>query len=372
MKRNLLAIAIPALLIASAANASIEIWNKDGNKLNVNGRIYALNYIGDRDNGIDGEGDQTTARIGFTGETQVTDWLSGYGRAEWETNTGKDSFKETRYAFAGLKFGHYGSFDYGRNDGVLKALTAYTDVLPEWGGDAADNNFYALSARTKAVATYRNTDFFGLVDGLSFALQYADNGDNSDNSEDKHGISKKDNDSPEAYGANVQWTIFNSGVTIGGGYARTSGERDLQTWAGGVKYDANNLYLGALYIQTKQDKYTGNGEYKYQGYEFVAQYGIDFEVGRLIPSLAYVQHKDKSSDTGYGGDYLMKYVSVGFEYQFNKNLTAVLDYKINLLDDDDAGPLRAASYDRINSSYDRGIASGSTDDVLALGLIYQF
>ena len=45
MKRNLLAIAIPALLVAGAANASIEIWNKDGNKLNVNGRVYALNYI---------------------------------------------------------------------------------------------------------------------------------------------------------------------------------------------------------------------------------------------------------------------------------------------------------------------------------------
>ena len=62
MKRNLLAIAIPALLVAGAANASIEVWNKDGNKLNVNGRVYALNYLGDTKNTIDEEGDKTTAR----------------------------------------------------------------------------------------------------------------------------------------------------------------------------------------------------------------------------------------------------------------------------------------------------------------------
>jgi outer membrane pore protein F len=29
-----------------------------------------------------------------------------------------------------------------------------------------------MTGRTNGVATYRNSDFFGLVDGLSFALQY--------------------------------------------------------------------------------------------------------------------------------------------------------------------------------------------------------
>jgi len=50
MKRNLLAIAIPALLIAGTASASIEVWNKDGNKVDFYGRVYALNYLTDRDN----------------------------------------------------------------------------------------------------------------------------------------------------------------------------------------------------------------------------------------------------------------------------------------------------------------------------------
>lgn len=29
-----------------------------------------------------------------------------------------------------------------------------------------------MTGRTTGVATYRNTDFFGLVEGLNFALQY--------------------------------------------------------------------------------------------------------------------------------------------------------------------------------------------------------
>lgn len=36
MKRNILAVVIPALLVAGAANAA-EVYNKDGNKLDVYG-----------------------------------------------------------------------------------------------------------------------------------------------------------------------------------------------------------------------------------------------------------------------------------------------------------------------------------------------
>ncbi|MDT7081173.1 hypothetical protein RQL84_15890 [Citrobacter freundii] len=36
MKRNILAVVIPALLVAGAANAA-EVYNKDGNKLDTEG-----------------------------------------------------------------------------------------------------------------------------------------------------------------------------------------------------------------------------------------------------------------------------------------------------------------------------------------------
>ena len=35
-----------------------------------------------------------------------------------------------------LKCGDYGSFDYGRNYGVLYDVEGWTDMLPELGGDS--------------------------------------------------------------------------------------------------------------------------------------------------------------------------------------------------------------------------------------------
>ncbi len=38
-------------------------------------------------------------------------------------------------AFAGLKFGEFGTIDYGGNYGIAYDVGSYTDVLPEFGGD---------------------------------------------------------------------------------------------------------------------------------------------------------------------------------------------------------------------------------------------
>jgi predicted porin len=355
MKRNLLAIAIPALLVAGAANASIEVWNKDGNKLNINGRVKAVNHITDRDNEIDGEGDKTEARLGFTGETQITDSVSGYGRAEWNTKANGGSV-ETRYAFAGLNFGDIGSIDYGKNDGIVKAITSYTDVLPEFGGDASGKQ-YLLSERTSGVVTYRNSNLFGLVDGFDFALQYADgksSGKYKLNEDDNGIVSWKETDAKieEAYGANFDYKILDTGLSFAGAYAQARGGDD-RTWGAGLKYDANDLYVAAIYVdgRNKLIDEEDNESYKlkYRGFEVVAQYGLDFEVGRLTPSIAYVQHKAKVDESVD----LVKYIEVGASYDFSKNITAIVDYKINLLDEDDVG-------------------KANTKDTVGLGLIYQF
>lgn len=86
--------------------------------------------------------------------------------------------------------------------------------------------------------------------------------------------------------------------------------------------------------------------------ELVAQYQFDFG---LRPSIAYLQSKGKDLES-YGDRDLVKYIDVGAAYYFNKNMSAIIDYKINLLDETDF--TQAA-----------GI---STDNILAVGLTYQF
>lgn len=165
MNRKVLALLVPALLVAGAANAA-EVYNKNGNKLDLYGKVDGLRYFSD-DAGSDG--DQSYARIGFKGETQINDMLTGYG--QWEYNmqaSGTEGNRDTswtRLGFAGLKFGEYGSFDYGRNYGVIYDVEAWTDVLPEFGGDSYTQTDVYMLQRANGLATYRNTDFFGLVEG---------------------------------------------------------------------------------------------------------------------------------------------------------------------------------------------------------------
>ena len=121
MKKLTVAISAVAasVLMAMSAQAA-EIYNKDSNKLDLYGKVNAKHYFSSNDAD---DGDTTYARLGFKGETQINDQLTGFGQWEYEFKGNRaesqgSSKDKTRLAFAGLKFGDYGSIDYGRNYGV--------------------------------------------------------------------------------------------------------------------------------------------------------------------------------------------------------------------------------------------------------------
>ena len=374
MKVKVLSLLVPALLVAGAANAA-EIYNKDGNKLDLYGKIDGLHYFSD-DKSVDG--DQTYMRVGVKGETQINDQLTGYG--QWEYNVQANNTESssdqawTRLAFAGLKFGDAGSFDYGRNYGVVYDVTSWTDVLPEFGGDTyGSDNF--LQSRANGVATYRNTDFFGLVDGLNFALQYQGKNENPGSGEGtNNGDRSIRNANGDGFGMSTSYDL-GMGVSASAAYATSDRTNDqinhssaggdkADAWTVGLKYDANNIYLASMYSETRNMTPYGNSNGvadKTQNYEVTAQYQFDFG---LRPEISYLQSKGKdltvtNNDAPFtGGDKdLVKYMRLGATYYFNKNMSTYVDYKINLLDGND-------------SFYaDNGI---NTDNVVALGLVYQF
>ena len=363
MKVKVLSLLVPALLVAGAANAA-EVYNKDGNKLDLYGKVDGLHYFSDNK---DVDGDQTYMRLGFKGETQVTDQLTGYGQWEYQiqgNSAENENNSWTRVAFAGLKFQDVGSFDYGRNYGVVYDVTSWTDVLPEFGGDTyGSDNF--MQQRGNGFATYRNSDFFGLVDGLNFAVQYqGKNGSASGEDQTNNGRTEL-RQNGDGVGGSITYNLgegFGIGTAVSSS-KRTSSQNDLtygngdraETYTGGLKYDANNIYLAAQYTQTYNATRVGNLGWanKAQNFEVVAQYQFDFG---LRPSVAYLQSKGKDLENGYGDQDLLKYVDVGATYYFNKNMSTYVDYKINLLDD---------------KEFTRN-AGISTDDIVALGLVYQF
>ncbi|WP_319802379.1 porin [Candidatus Symbiopectobacterium sp. NZEC151] len=366
MKRNILAVVIPALLAAGAVNAA-EVYNKDGNKVDLYGKVTAKHRFSDN-NGQDG--DKSYARLGVKGETQINSDVTGYGRYEVEfagnkSEDGSDSRDvKTRYAFAGLKIADFGTIDYGRNLGIAYDSLAYTDVLPEWGGDQSNSDNF-LTGRSTGVLTYRNKDFFGLVDGLNFGLQYQ--GKNSKDTLNER--DDRDTSNGDGWGTSLEY-VSPVGVGIIANYAAVSRTveqnavatdsgrgKKAEAWGTGLKYDANNIYVAAIYSELRNASYinkTVGGVHtdfadKTKIFEAVAQYNFDFG---LTPSLGYVSGKAKD-DTNNRNAYITKYVSLGATYAFNKNFSVYTEYDINLIKDTNA----------------YGI---NDDDKVAVGVTYQF
>jgi len=388
MKRKVLALLLPALLAAGAANAA-EIYNKNGNKLDLYGKVDGLRYFSDNPGD---DGDQTYARLGFKGETQINDMLTGYGQWEYNikanTAEGEGANAATRLAFAGLGFGQNGTFDYGRNYGVVYDVEAWTDMLPEFGGDTYTQTDVYMTGRTNGVATYRNNGFFGQVDGLNFALQYQGNNEDGGSGEGTGNGKGRDltRENGDGFGMSTSYD-FDFGLSLGAAYSSSDrsnnqvaegrndrsytskyvGGETADAWTVGAKYDANNVYLAAMYAETRNMTAYGDDKggiaNKTQNFEVVAQYQFDFG---LRPSVAFLQSKGvdlggwdhhSNGTPRYTDKDLVKYVEVGMTYYFNKNMSTYVDYKINLLDEDD-------------SFYEsNGIA---TDDIVAVGLVYQF
>ncbi|MDR3431242.1 MAG: porin [Rouxiella aceris] len=364
MMRKSLAVLITAILASTAANAA-EVYNKDSNKVDLYGKVVGLNYMSQNDKE---HGDQSYARLGFKGFTQINDELIGYGQWEYNLQTNNAEASQngnaTRLGFAGLKYADFGSFDYGRNYGVLYDVAAFTDVNPEFGGDSWSRTDNFMTGRANNLATFRAKNLFARVPGLSFAAQYQ---------------GKNERDSRARTTANGDgWGISSSyevrkGLDFAMAYAKSdrtnqqardkNGE-NAEAWTAGIRYNPNQLYLAAMYAESRNMTPYGNAQFanKTQNIELVAQY--QFKEIPLRPSISYLQSRGKDlnavsngKDTFHGGSQdLVKYIEVGTSYYFNKNMYTYIDYKINLLKKD---------------SYARA-AGANTDDVLGLGLVYQF
>jgi outer membrane pore protein F len=367
MKRNILAVVIPALLVAGTANAA-EIYNKNGNKVDLYGKVVGEHdFVTSGDS--TGSNDSTYAQIGFKGETQINSDVTGYGQWEYRAQA-KDAegsqATRNRLAFAGIKVNNVGSLDYGRNYGIVYDVESYTDVAPSFSGmtwaNYADN---FMTGRTTGVLTYRNSDFFGLVDGLGLGVQYQGKNERNSSPETSNG---------DGVGYSLSYA-FAEGFSVIGAYSnsdRTNTQAadgkgsKAEAWAVGAKYDANNIYLATVYSETRNMTREADDSFanKSQNFEAMAQYQFDFG---LRPSLSYVQSKGKNlaartngTDSFSGGSAdLQKYVEIGAYYYFNKNFNIYVDYQLNLIDKND------------DYSKAAGILNGG-DDQVAMAVTYQF
>lgn len=350
-------------IVASAFSSGIanaaEIYNKDGNKLNLYGRVQVLHYFSDDSTS---DGDKTYIRFGFNGQTQINEFLTGYGQWEYHlqgnNSEGSDSNNntKTRLGFAGLKFGNIGTFDYGRNYGVIYDVLSTTDTMPEFSGPNANADTF-LRQRSTGVATFRTNDTFGIYDKLKLAFQFQ--GKN-----DRPAISRANGD---GWGASIRYDLGYD-VTLAAAYSnsdRTDAQnasgvygkgRKAENWATGLKFDNGKWYFAALYGYTLNSYYFTNMNTNTSGFANKADYfdvTLQYQfINGLRPALLYVQTKGNDIE-GIGKADLLKFIEPALSYYFNKNMRAYVAYKINLMPKNNN-------------------LSTSAEDVLATGLVYQF
>lgn len=371
-KRSIFTIIIPTLLLSSTIY-SAEIYNKDGNKINLYSKIYVRRFFSEKNNIFSGDGSNIS--LGLRGDTKISDKVSGFGHLELHGKTNQVEEKndnKNSLAYVGLKFSELGSIDYGYNYGVLYDIKGWTDMLPIYRSNYISQTDNYMSGYSRNLLTYRNSDFFGLVDGFNFALQYQ--GKNVNKNE--KGVLDNLKSNGDGFGFSANYDV-GSGLAFGGAYIKSDRilddsekeditKKNAQGWDVGFKYDANNVYLAAMYgetynmsrftnIPSEKEEMETNLVKKTGNIELVAQYLFD-EIN-LKPSISYVRsvaeglldlEQTKKQD-------LIKYVSLGAFYSLNKNLTALIDYKINLINQNDF-----TDKHKINR-----------DDVFGLGLTYQ-
>lgn len=368
MKLQYLPVLVLAIVMASSVGA-VEFYNKNGNKLDLYGKLNGMHYMSSDD---DKNGDRSFIRYVLHGETQRSDGLISFGTWEQEvelshaeSERAKNNF--TRLGFAGIQFANAGSIDYGRNYGILYDISAWTSVMPEFDSDTTvTDNF--LTGRANGVLTYRNTNFFGVVDGLNFAIQYQGKNDIKAGDKTGRGLQEANGD---GYGLSVTYDLGND-ISAGAAVSssnHTLSQRSLvvmhnrgkkaKAYALGLKYDSYNRYLAVLYSKTCNMTPYGNFSIKNYGFaekahnfELAAQYQFDFG---LRPSIVYLQTRINGDQNGEIHD-IKRYIEMGANYNFNNNMLTFIDYRINLMSKD--------NFTRT--------AQISTDNIVALGMTYMF
>lgn len=359
---------------------SYELINSNGNHFHVNGYLNNVSYKSKDKSQIK---NYSFIHYNLKAKTKILGKLKGFGLWDQKikilnkrSENDHDITKNNTIGFAGFSLKNIGSIDYGRNYGIMHDVSVLTNVAPIFGGESIiSDNFF--SGPSNGLTTYRNKDFFGMVKGLNFAIQHQNESDQHNNQgeiRDSHG---------EGYGVSTSYD-FGQGLYAAIAYSNselTESQIDLIktnlhhehdhnkkrsiSYAIGLKYKKNNLFLSTLlsdnqymtpfgsfkkgYIYNEHDIH-GISD-KYRNIEVFAKYKFDCGIN---PSIGYLQSK-MSYDNGVSQVYTRKFISIGADVILNKKILTYMNYKLNILPE---------------NNFARNI-NVSVDNVLSVGIIYN-
>ena len=314
MKKTLIALAVPALLAASAANAA-TVYEKDGQKFEVTGRAQA-NYYNNAASDSNGSTVEGSGRLGLRGSSAINDTWSAIARVEWKVagETSDNGTFDVRHMYAGFDGSQYGTIIAGQTDTAYYAVVAPTDIFNEWG--SYGNSYWGyrggaanFGGRQEGQIIYSNS-FGGFRGGVSYRL-----------AEDTENLDK-------SYAGNLGYDFgFGVGVTVAADqYDSQDGLADQSDWGLSATYGTfgEGLYLAGVYTQSDIEQTGVDNTHK--GYELAATYSLANGLG----FLSGYNYTEDENDVELTDEFLL-----GAMYNFSSNLLGYTEFALDQRDDAD-------------------------------------
>jgi len=333
MKKTLLAIAIPALCVATSVSAT-ELYNDEVNTFSVGGHIS-----GGLTGSDEGETDvnSVSPRINFGATRDLGNGFTADALVEWSINMeGGEQALSTRLGYVGLTHETYGRAAIGTQWAPTYDVTGIADKPIAFANDFLYNDHGSLgTARADDMLSYRNGIEFGnnMALNLGLGLQGA-----QEDQKDADGTGNK-GDYDARYQAALSFDIakFNVGVAYNTGDVTHTGTKEsatLTTFSAKYGTYGQGLYVAAVYADNENtsNRLTANNNATYaesQDSEFLVAYAFENSVN---VSINYENSEGKLTNGGH--DLTLRSQSaLQVEYNFLSNVVGYVGYQVDLGDD---------------------------------------
>ncbi|QIZ77196.1 porin [Ferrimonas lipolytica] len=331
MKKTLLAVAIPALMMATSASA-VEMYNDGATSVSMGGHFTVL--VKDVKDG-DTKVDDNSGRVNFAVNREMANGFALEAKAEW----GVDFVEQegdlfyNRLGYIGVSHDTYGTMRVGQQWGVFGDVALVADQSIQYGNDYLYTDHAALGiARAERALTYRKGHDFGDMGKFNIGLQWQ-----GDNEEDT--LTLKDGELPAAHSTDYDDRIAFAlsyeimGVTVG--YAQSTGEKsvdgakkvDADIDAMSIKYGDFNKGFFAAGSYSTADNILGGFE-EAVAYNVAVAYTMQ---SGLRVGTTYEHVEDDNNSDNVSVDTVAAFV----EYPIAKQVVAYTGYEFDLEDEYD-------------------------------------
>jgi len=308
MKKAILPAMIAALLGTSVQAATV--YDADGTTADVYGRMEF--NIGDYGTGgTDGVG---SARMGFKGKSAISSDVNAIAKGEWQitSETSNNGTFDARELYAGFDSAEMGSLVFGQTYTAFYQTTFVTDYYYSWGFNPLYGSIDPY--RQEGLVVYSG-EFSGVSVDASYQFQKEDYTVDS--------VDPTNNtDLDDGYALSLGYKIAD--VKVSGAYLleQFAVAEDKHNFALSAAYTLDDLYLAAVYAESKQNGAGSDADTDLRAYDLFASYYIG-EI-QVYGGYGFQENTVTNEDT-------VEQASLGTKYAFNDNLKTWIEYEKNML-----------------------------------------